>query len=79
MRLRCAQYFVITSCGLVSIDNICVYMEHVCFYVRCSDCTGVCGIVCCVAGVVKDSVLALDYLSMLCVCIGCVMDGVLYV
>ena len=24
-------------------DNSCVYMAHVCFYVCCSDCVGVCG------------------------------------
>ena len=33
-----------------------VYMAHVCFYVCCPDCVWVCGNVCCVAGVVKDSV-----------------------
>ena len=38
------QYFVIAS------------MAHVCFYVCCSDCVGVCGNVCCVAAIVKDSV-----------------------
>ena len=37
-----------------------MYMAHVCFYVCCSDCVGVCGNVCCVAAVVKDSVLALE-------------------
>ena len=31
----------------------CMYMAHVCFYVCCSDCVGVCGNVCCVAVVVK--------------------------
>ena len=36
-------------------DNRCVYMAHVCFYVCCSDCVGVCGNVCCVAAVVKNS------------------------
>ena len=36
-------------------DNICMYMAHVCFYVCCSDCVGVCGNVCCVAAVVKNS------------------------
>ena len=42
-------------------DNRCMYMTHVCFYVCCSDCMGVCGNVCCVAAVVKDSVfLALE-------------------
>ena len=33
------------------------YMAHVCFYVCCSDCVGVCGNVCCVAAVVKNSVV----------------------
>ena len=41
---------------LVARDNICMYMAHDCFYVFCSDCVGVCGKVCCVASVVKDSV-----------------------
>ena len=36
-------------------DNRCMYMEHVCFYVCCSDCVGVCGNVCGVAAVVKNS------------------------
>ena len=36
-------------------DNRCMYMAHVCFYVCCSDCVGVCGNVCCVATVVKNS------------------------
>ena len=36
-------------------------MTHVCFYVCCCDCAGVCENVCCVAAVVKDSVfLALE-------------------
>ena len=39
---------------LETIDR--VYMAHVCFYVCCSDCVGVCGNVCCVAAVVKNSV-----------------------
>ena len=30
-------------------------MAHVCFYVCCSDCVRVCGNVCCVAAVVKNS------------------------
>ena len=29
-------------------DNRGMYMAHVCFYVCCSDCVGVCGNVCCV-------------------------------
>ena len=43
------------------------------FYVCCSDCVGVCGKVCCV--VTKYSViLALEWCSMLCVCVVDVMD-----
>ena len=61
-------------------DNRCVYMAHVCFYVCCSDCVGVCGNVCCVAAVVKIVVfLVLECCSMLCVCVGDVMDVVFYV
>ena len=40
---------------LVDRYNRCMYMAHVCFYVCCSDCVGVCGNVCCVAAVVKNS------------------------
>ena len=56
-------------------DNRCVYMAHVCFYVCCSDCVGVCGNVCCVAAVVKNSVfLSLGVLKyVVCLCRGC--DG----
>ena len=35
---RCAQYFIIASCGLMPRDNRCMYMANVCFYVCCSDC-----------------------------------------
>ena len=42
-----------------------VYGTCLC-YACCSDCVGVCGNVCCVAVVVKDSVLALDYFAYLC-------------
>ena len=54
-------------------DNRCVYMAHVCFYVCCSDCVGVCGNVCCVAAVVKNSVLfSLGVLKyVVCLCRGC--------
>ena len=49
-----------------------MYMTHVCFYVCCNDCVGVCGNVCCVAAVVKDSgYLVLKY--VVCLCKGC--DG----
>ena len=55
-------------------DNRCMYMAHVCFYVCCSDCVGVCGNVCCVAAVVKDSVFSPGLLKyVVCLCKGC--DG----
>ena len=56
-------------------DNICMYMAHVCFYVCCCDCVGVCGNVCCVAVFVKDSVFySLGVLKyVVCLCKGC--DG----
>ena len=41
----------------LEIMDVCI----LCFYVCCSDCVGVCGNVCCVAAVVKNSVfLALE-------------------
>ena len=54
---------------------VCVmYMAHVCFYVCCSDCVGVCGNGCCVAAAVKDSVFSLRVLKyVVCLCKGC--DG----
>ena len=56
-------------------DNICIYMAHVCFYDCCSDCVRVCGNVCCVSAVVKDSgVLSIGVLKyIICLCNGC--DG----
>ena len=36
-----------------------MYMEHGDFYSSCSDCVWVCGNVCCVVVVVKDSVFSL--------------------
>ena len=45
-------------------DNRCMYMVHVCFYVHCSDCVGVCGNVCCVAAIVKNSVFSLGVSSV---------------
>ena len=52
-----------------------MYIVHVCFYVCCSDCVGVCGNVCCVAAVVKNSVVfSLGVLKyVVCLCRGC--DG----
>ena len=34
--------FVIASCRQMPRDNRRMYMAHVCFYVCCSDCVGVC-------------------------------------
>ena len=43
-------------------------MTHVCFYVCCTNCVGVCGNVCCVAGVVEDSGFSsLGVLKYVCV------------
>ena len=58
--LICSEYVhiilllsIVARC-LVTID---VYIyKHVCFYDCCSDCVVVCGNVCCVAAIVKDSV-----------------------
>ena len=56
-----AQYFVVASCGKMPKHNRCVHMAHVCSYVCCSDCVGICGNVSCVAAVIEDSVfLALE-------------------
>ena len=52
---KCAQYFVIASCGQMTRDNRCMYMAHVCFYVCSSDCVGVCENVWCVVAIIKDS------------------------
>ena len=39
-----------------------MYVYGACLFVCCSDCVGVCGNVCCLAAVVKDSsFLALEY------------------
>ena len=63
----CGQYFVIASCGKMPRDNRCKYIAHVCFYVCCSDCVGVCGI-CCVSAVVKEwLVVALGVFEVWCV------------
>ena len=48
-------------------DNRCMYMAHV-FFVYCSDCVVVCGNVCCVAAIHKDSgVFSLGVLMYVCV------------
>ena len=45
-----------------------------CFYVGCSDCMGVCGNVCCVAAVVKDSIFSLAVLKyVVCLCLVCIL------
>ena len=60
------------------IDNRCMYIAHVCFYVCCSDCVGVCGNVCCVVSVAINSFFSrlgvLKYVVFFCV--GDVMDVV---
>ena len=54
--------------------NRCLYMAHVCFYMYCSECMGVCVNVCCVPAVVEDSVFSLGVLKyVVCLCKGC--DG----
>ena len=55
------------------IDNRCMYMVHVCFYVCCSDCVGVFGNVCCVAAVVKNWCFLKSWGVEICVCLcrGC--------
>ena len=45
----------VCSILLLPLVARCMYMAHVCFYVCCSDCVGVCGNVCCVAAVVINS------------------------
>ena len=58
-------------------DNIYMYLAHVCFYVCCMDCVGVCEYVCWIAAAVKDSVfLTLECWTMLYVCERGVMDVV---
>ena len=59
---------------LETIDVCIVYSESM-FYVCCSDCVGVCGYVCCVPAVDKESVLSLGGVLKysVCSCKGC--DG----
>ena len=53
-------------------DNRCIYMAHVCFYLCCSDCVGVCGNICCVAAIVKIVFYSLGVLKyIVCLCRGC--------
>ena len=55
-----------------------MYVYGACLFLCCcSDCVGVCGYVCCVAAIVKNSVfLPWSVGSMLCVCVGDEMDVV---
>ena len=59
---------------LETID-VCIWRMFIFMSVCCSDCVGVCGNVCCVAAVVKDSgFLSLGVLKyVVCLCRGC--DG----
>ena len=57
-------------------DNKCMYMAQVCFHVCCSDCVGVCGNVCCVAAVVKNSCFFSLGVLKYVVCLCSVMDVV---
>ena len=58
----------------MSRDNIGMHMAHVCFYVSCSDCVGVCGNVCCVSAIVKYCFFRIGVLKyVVCLCKGC--DG----
>ena len=53
-------------------DNGCMYIAHVCFYVCCGDCVGVCGNVYCVAAVVKCVFFSLGVLKYVVrLCRGC--------
>ena len=50
------------------------YIAHVCFYVCCSGCEGICVNVCCVAAVVKDSFLSLGVLKYVVCLFHCVCE-----
>ena len=67
--MRSILIFYLVSRCLETIDG--TYL----FYVCCSDSVGVCGNVCCVTAIVKDSVFSLgvfEYVVYLCkVCDGC--------
>ena len=65
---------MVEVCAVFCDYNRYMYMAHVSFYVCCSDCVGVCGNVCCVVAVVKDSAFSLGVLKyVVCLCKGC--DG----
>ena len=50
-----------------------MHVYGACFFkICCSDCVGVCGNICCVAAVVKDSIFSLGVLKyVVCLCKGC--------
>ena len=56
---RCAQYYLLPLVARC-IETIYVCIWRMFVYVCCSDCVGICGNMCCVAAVVKYSVLALE-------------------
>ena len=72
---KCAQYFVIYSCGKMPRDNRCMYMTHVCFYVCSSDCVGEC-LLCSGRCFKMVFFLVLECSSMLYVYVRGVMDVV---
>ena len=49
-------------------DNRCLYMVYVCF-MSVVVTVGVCGNVCCVAAIVKDSVFLLHWSVVVCLCV----------
>ena len=57
-------------------DNRFMYRVHVCLYVCCSDCVGVCGNVCCVAVVNDSEFVGLGVLNSVECCVRGVMDVV---
>ena len=51
------------------LETIDVYIWHVCFYVCCSDCVGVCGNVCCEAAKILP-LGALPWVVLCCLLLG---------
>ena len=54
----CAVFLLPLVARCIETIDVCIWRMFV-LHVCCSDCVGVCGNVCCVLAVVKDSVLAL--------------------
>ena len=72
--LRKGYLFVLRWAIFRAANVWCMYMAYACFYVCCSDCMVVCGNVCCVAAVVKNSISSFGVLKYVeCLCKGC--DG----